>query len=281
MKRYLIFFMLTVLLLTGEVYLDTYVQKRINSNINEYISIYVDEIRTQIEDVRSLLETITKYKVFREFDLPAMKDILTTHIQKNRIFKALYIINKEGKESANITNFPDIYLDKSSNLWFSEVIKGAYSGFISDVNFVGPEKTPSFTMAILMRDSQFRVNGLIAGEVDISYLFSQKIKETNNPYFKRILVSNDAGYILRDSLQESFRSLKFVPERIKSNEIILKTSSLSRLKVSNMPSWQLNFLLYRYNTYAELYFLRGLFIIIFLLLIGLFFLVGRKDVKKL
>ncbi len=273
--------MLTVLLLTGEVYLDTYVQKRINSNINEYISIYVDEIRTQIEDVRSLLETITKYKVFREFDLPAMKDILTTHIQKNRIFKALYIINKEGKESANITNFPDIYLDKSSNLWFSEVIKGAYSGFISDVNFVGPEKTPSFTMAILMRDSQFRVNGLIAGEVDISYLFSQKIKETNNPYFKRILVSNDAGYILRDSLQESFRSLKFVPERIKSNEIILKTSSLSRLKVSNMPSWQLNFLLYRYNTYAELYFLRGLFIIIFLLLIGLFFLVGRKDVKKL
>jgi|GEM_PF-5673825 len=280
MKRYILFFMLIIALFVGEVYIDTFLQKRINQNINEYISLYVDDIKNEIQSVRTLLETITKFEDFRTFNLPKMKEILTTIIQKNRAFKALYIINREGKESANITNFPDIYLDKSSNLWFSEVIKGAYNGFVSDVNFVGPGKTPSFTMAILMRDSNFQVNGLIAGEIDISYLFSHKIREPENPYFKRILVSNEAGHILRDSLNEKFRALKFEPERIRSNEIILKTSSLSRLRISNMPAWELNFLLYRYNTYAQVYFLRLVFFIILLLIIVIFIKTGRRDAKK-
>ncbi|MFW5782341.1 MAG: cache domain-containing protein [Candidatus Muiribacteriaceae bacterium] len=282
MKRLLI---LIILIAAGIswYYSENLMREKYSENLTDLAGLYTASVRNEIIRSREDLETVVKFDMFREFNVEAMRDILTTLIQKNRLFKALYIIDRSGKESANITEFSSIYLDRSSNLWFSDVIKGSYSGFISEVNFVGPEKTPSITSAVILRDSDNDINGLIAAEIDLSYLFNHLVSTVETSGISRVMVLSANDRIIFDSSDDSYTSLKLDTEILKTvlekNDQDIFVSEFSKMRLRNTPDWKILYLLDRNIIYRDIYFLRWVFSVIGVLLILMLFF-GMPDAGK-
>lgn len=281
MKRYLITFIIIILVISFTYILEKNITQKLDEKFDDNMNNFTNEIRKEIISNREYLETIVKFPHFKNYDLTGMEEILTTVIQKKREFKALYVIDKNGGQSANITQFPDIYLDRSSNIWFSDIIKGTHSGFMSEVNFVGPESSPSITIAVLMRDDNFRINGLVAGELDLGYIFQHRIKKNNYNWLSRVFVTSDNLRILHDSFEENFRSLRLDFEVLdvisRKQNLFVKIKELSEVRVYNLPSWSVIYLIDKSQSFSEIYLLRILALsIIIIALINVFFLVRKK-----
>ncbi|MGM0607642.1 MAG: cache domain-containing protein [Candidatus Muiribacteriota bacterium] len=283
MKKKILIILFIILSIILSFLFDKNIKEKNRENIETNLNIIARKTRNEITNTRELLGTVTSFPQFRDFNVEQMEEILTTLIQKHREIKALYIIDKYGEQSANITQFPDIYLDRSSHIWFADIVKGNHSGFISDVNFIGKAKSPSITMAVLMRDEDFEINGMIAAEIDVAYIFQHKINFPELSWLSRIFVTNNNFEIIYDSEQNSFQGLKIdidILDKISSNNnLSIYSHDLTRLRLRNIPEWRVIFLTDNFQNNFEIYFNK---VIIILLLVPflIFVFPGFKNAKR-
>ncbi len=131
------------------------------------------ELHASLKNTRKILETTARYPDVRRMGITVLSSVLSTLYQTHStIFTALYVVDRHGNQLLNVTNAPEAFSDASSAVWYRNVVQGTYSNYTSNPYVSRATGNPSITMAALVRGDMYKVEAVLAAEVDLTHLWS-------------------------------------------------------------------------------------------------------------
>lgn len=144
------------------------IQKKVIESCFEISDIISHEIGQLIENANKILISTSKVPAVRSFDVGTIKAIFESLLSSFKIFTRIAIIDIEGRE---VYSTLQDTTPMTSKVLYSLIVKGNYNAYYqSDIYFVD-ENLPTLTMAILVRDSAFKVSGILIADLDLRMLW--------------------------------------------------------------------------------------------------------------
>jgi len=144
------------------------IQKKVIESCFEIADIISHEIGQLIENANKILISTSKVPAVRSFDVVTIKAIFESLLSNFKIFTRIAIIDMDGNEVyATLHDSTPL----TSKVLHSLIVKGNYNAYYqSDIYFVDGN-LPTLTMAILVRDSAFKVSGILIADLDLRMLW--------------------------------------------------------------------------------------------------------------
>ncbi len=144
------------------------IQKKVIESCFEIADIISHEIGQLIENANRILISTSKVPAVRSFDVVTIKAIFESLLSNFKIFTRIAIIDMDGNEVyATLHDSTPL----TSKVLHSLIVKGNYNAYYqSDIYFVDGN-LPTLTMAILVRDSAFKVSGILIADLDLRMLW--------------------------------------------------------------------------------------------------------------
>ncbi len=144
------------------------IQKKVIESCFEISDIISHEIGQLLENANKILISTSKVPAVRSFEVTTIKAIFESLLSSFKIFTRMSIIDIEGRE---IYSTLQDSTPLTSQILYSLAVKGNYNAYYqSDIYFVDGN-LPTLTMAILVRDSAFRVSGILIADLDLRILW--------------------------------------------------------------------------------------------------------------
>ncbi len=175
------------------------IQKKVIESCFEISDVISHEIGQLLENANKILISTSKVPAVRSFDVTTLKAIFESLLSSFKIFTRMAIIDIEGREIyATLHDTTPL----TSKVLHSLIVRGNYNAYYqSDIYFVDGN-LPTLTMAILVRDSAFKVSGILIADLDLRMLWPimdrVQLGKTGVSY-----IINHEGYAVAHSTDKS------------------------------------------------------------------------------
>lgn len=159
-------------------------------------NIVANQINEVVQSTFRVMEATARYPALQKKELRFMEPLLKTLIQKYRFFNALYLIDRDGRLTLNVTQAPEVFASRPSADFFTNIVKGKVSNYISrDVYISRAAMRPAVTMGVVIRGDLYALEAVLAAEVDLGYLMSL-IKQYDVGSRGEVFVVDEQGKIV-------------------------------------------------------------------------------------
>lgn len=204
MKKFLIILVILSGILLPVIFLNIHIQENdrkilsceFMSKNKQMANIVANQINQLLKSTFSLLEATAKYPSIEKKEIKSLEPLMKTLVQKYRFFTGLYLLDSNGQIILNITGAPDVFSSHPTADFYTNIIKGKLSNYVSRNVFLSKSSMrPSLTMGVIIRGDLYRLKAILAAQVDLTYLISQ-LKEYKLGTGTEIFVADDQGKVV-------------------------------------------------------------------------------------
>jgi len=190
------------------------------------------ELNQSLESTRQILGTMAKYPDVRKLGgTSVLESVLRTLKQMNNVFEAVYVVDRHGNLLVNVTKAPEAFNDVTSAVWYRNVVQGTYSNYTSDPYISRATGNPSITMAVLVRGALFKVEAVLAAEVNLTNMWELlkpiKVGQTGYAY-----VVDQKGQVIFHPISDRLNKEDELYKRI-HDHVLEKKESAGKYLVSD------------------------------------------------